>query len=74
MSEVLSIVSCLNVANVFIHQRDKMADVINQHAKFIHSDGDHLTLLNVYNEYIRKGSSQDWCYKNYINHRHIKSA
>ena len=74
INEVLTIVSCLNVANIFLRPKDKMPEAIGQHAKFIHHDGDHLTLLNVFNEYIRKGSSSEWCYKNFINHRHIKSA
>jgi HrpA-like RNA helicase len=51
-----------------------MHEAIAQHAKFVHHDGDHLTLLNVYNQFIKNGSSADWCHKNYIHHRHVKSA
>jgi pre-mRNA-splicing factor ATP-dependent RNA helicase DHX15/PRP43 len=54
--------------------KDKLGEATDAVAKFIHSDGDHLTLLNAYNEYKRKGSQSEWCYKNFINHRHIKSA
>lgn len=74
VNEVLSIVSCLNVANLFIRPKDKLSEAVDALAKFIHSDGDHLTLLNAYNEYKRKGSSSDWCFKNFVNGRHIKSA
>jgi pre-mRNA-splicing factor ATP-dependent RNA helicase DHX15/PRP43 len=74
VNEILTIVSCLNVANLFMRPKDKLGEATDAVAKFIHSDGDHLTLLNAYNEYKRKGSQAEWCYKNFINHRHIKSA
>ena len=48
----------MNVANIFVTPRDKLTEAQAEHAKFYHHDGDHLTYLNVYNEYVRKGSSQ----------------
>lgn len=74
VNEILSIVACLNVANLFIRPKDKLPEAIDAVAKFIHADGDQLTLLNAYNEYKRKGSNAEWCFKNFINSRHIKSA
>ena len=43
-------------------------------AKFEHSDGDHLTCLNAYNAYLQKAGNSEWCYKNFLNLRSLKSA
>ena len=36
--------------------------------------GDHLTLLNVYNQWAETDFSSQWCYENYIQHRSMKRA
>lgn len=74
VNEILSVTACLSVANLFMRPKDKLGEAMDAMAKFIHADGDHLTLLNAFNEYKRKGSSTEWCYKNFVNHRHIKAA
>lgn len=43
-------------------------------AKFSHFDGDHLSLLNAYYAYKQNHDSKDWCHKNFISYRNIKSA
>lgn len=30
-------------------------------------------MMNVFFEYRRKNQDVDWCFKNYLNHRHLKS-
>ncbi|ORY47047.1 P-loop containing nucleoside triphosphate hydrolase protein, partial [Rhizoclosmatium globosum] len=43
-------------------------------AQFNHEDGDHLTLLNAFYEYQQNGSDPQWCFRNYLNARAMKSA
>lgn len=51
-----------------------MTEATDAHAKFISQDGDHLTILNAFFEYRRRNQDVDWCFKNFLNHRHLKSA
>jgi len=43
-------------------------------ARFVHVDGDHLTLLQVYNKWKQHADEKDWCYDNFLNFRSLKSA
>lgn len=49
-------------------------EATDAHAKFISQDGDHITMMNTFFEYKRKNMDVDWCFKNFLNHRHLKSA
>merc|ERR1711904_400904 len=64
----------LSVPAVFIRPKEaqRAADVAK--AKFVHIDGDHLTLLNVYHAWKQKNESSDWSWENFLNQRSIKSA
>jgi HrpA-like RNA helicase len=50
----------------------KQADIAK--SKFAHPDGDHLTLLSAFESFKYNNESPDWCYKNFINFRAMKSA
>lgn len=47
--EILTIVAMLNSGNIFYRPKDKQAQADAKKAKFHAAEGDHLTLLNVYN-------------------------
>lgn len=51
-----------------------MKEANDAHAKFINLEGDHLSMMNTFYEYKRQHMDVDWCFKNYLNHRHLKSA
>ena len=51
-NEILSIVAMLNIPNVFVRPRDQQEQSDREKNKFAHPDGDHLTLLNVFNAFI----------------------
>lgn len=55
VNEALAIVALLNVPTVFVRPRDQQAQADTAKAKFQHNDGDHLTLLNVFNQYKKNG-------------------
>ena len=73
-AEVLSIVACLSVQNIFYRPRDKQAQADARKARFHHAHGDHLTLLTVYEAWQASGSSNSWCYDNFIQARSLKRA
>ena len=72
--EVLTIVSMLSVQNVFYRPKDKQAIADQKKAKFHQSEGDHLTLLAVYNSWKNNKFSNAWCYENFVQIRTLKRA
>ncbi|XP_063696114.1 ATP-dependent RNA helicase DHX8 [Culicoides brevitarsis] len=72
--EVLTIVSMLSVQNVFHRPKDKQALADQKKAKFNQQEGDHLTLLAVYNSWKNNKFSTPWCYENFVQNRTLKRA
>ncbi|TPX30901.1 hypothetical protein SmJEL517_g05644 [Synchytrium microbalum] len=72
--EVLTIVSMLSVQNVFYRPKEKQAQADSKKAKFHQPEGDHLTLLAVYNGWKASQFSSPWCYENYIQARQMRRA
>lgn len=76
--EILTIVSMLSIPNVFIRpSRDKKrAD--DAKSVFAHPDGDHITLLNVYQAFKSDEAYEigihQWCRDHYLNFRALVSA
>ncbi len=77
-NEILSIVSLLSVPQIFTRPANnkKRADEAKGH--FIHAEGDHLTLLNVYHafkgEEMKGAKMKKWCHEHFLSFRHLTSA
>ena len=71
-NEILSIVSLISVPNIYLRPRDQQVEADAARRKFIHPDGDHLTMLNSFNAFIIKQMNPDWCWLNYLNFRALK--
>ena len=71
--EITTIVSMLSVQNIFYRPKDKEEQADKKRARFINYQGDHITLLNVYNEYI-KFQTEDWCKDNFVHYRSLSKA
>ncbi|KAJ1517154.1 DEAH-box ATP-dependent RNA helicase prp22 [Coelomomyces lativittatus] len=72
--EILTLVAMLSVQNVFYRPKEKQALADQKKAKFHHPEGDHLTLLQVYQAWERSQYSNAWCYENYIQARSMRRA
>ena len=72
--EILTIVSLLSVPNIFHRPRDQQIEADAAKKKYIHQDGDHITMLNAFNAYMNKGMNADYCWENYLNARALKQA
>ncbi|XP_055387520.1 ATP-dependent RNA helicase DHX8 [Condylostylus longicornis] len=72
--EILTIVSMLSVQNVFYRPKDKQSVADQKKAKFNQIEGDHLTLLAVYNSWKNNKFSNPWCYENFVQIRTLKRA
>jgi pre-mRNA-splicing factor ATP-dependent RNA helicase DHX15/PRP43 len=74
LNEAATIVAMLNVPNVFLRPKECQAEADAAKARFSHEDGDHLTLLNLFNAYKLKKENPDWCYDHFVNFRGMKAA
>uniref|UniRef100_T1J1A2 RNA helicase n=1 Tax=Strigamia maritima TaxID=126957 RepID=T1J1A2_STRMM len=73
--EILTIAAMLSVNNaIFYRPRDKAVHADTARKNFIIAGGDHLTLLNVYNQWVETDFSIQWCFENYIQHRSMRRA
>ena len=74
-SEVLTIVSMLSVNNsIFFRPKDKMLLADTARQSFFAPGGDHLMLLNVYNQWKDTNYSTHWCFENFIQFRSMNRA
>ncbi|KAI8898230.1 P-loop containing nucleoside triphosphate hydrolase protein [Globomyces pollinis-pini] len=72
--EMLTIVAMLTAQNVFYRPKDKQSQADTKKAKFHQPEGDHLTLLTVYNGWKASNFSNGWCHENYIQNRSMRRA
>lgn len=70
--EVVTILAMLSVQSVFFRPKDKQDEADRRKARFNHSYGDHLTLLNVYQRWEQHDFSRQWCQENFIHERSLK--
>ncbi len=62
------------ILNVSTTLQDKQALADQKKAKFHQVEGDHLTLLSVYNGWKNNKFSNAWCYENFVQIRTLKRA
>ncbi|KAJ2077558.1 DEAH-box ATP-dependent RNA helicase prp22 [Coemansia sp. RSA 988] len=73
--EVLTIAAMLSVeGTVFYRPKEKQAAADAKKAKFHQPEGDHLTLLTVYNSWKAARFSNSWCFDNFLQYRRLRSA
>lgn len=72
--EVLSILGMLSAGNIFYRPKDKAQQADAKKAKFHQPEGDHLTLLTVFNAYRAANGSAPWCNESFVQHRSMKRA
>ncbi|KAK7058518.1 DEAH-box ATP-dependent RNA helicase prp22 [Paramarasmius palmivorus] len=72
--EILSIVAMVSVQTVFYRPKEKQGQADSKKAKFHQPEGDHLTLLTVYNGWKNANFSNPWCYENFIQARSMRRA
>lgn len=78
-SEVLSIIAMLQVQHVFSTPSGRKATADKAKLKFTCTEGDHLTLLNVYKAFVsrynkRQRNLSQWCGNNYLNYKSLVRA
>jgi len=71
---ILTIVAMLQADNIWYRPREKQAVADQRRAHFFEQEGDHITLLSVYNQWKHNKYSNPWCVHNFIQSRALKHA
>ncbi|KAK6462179.1 RNA helicase [Scheffersomyces coipomensis] len=76
--EILSIVSLISVPSVFVRPASARKRADECKMQFAHPDGDHVTLLNVYEQFQSDDALQiglhQWCRDNFLSYRSLTTA
>lgn len=73
--EVLTVAAMLSVNNaVFYRPKDRVLHADSARLGFHIPGGDHLVLLNVYNQWASSGHSVQWCYEHFVQSRSMRRA
>lgn len=76
LSEMLTIAAMTSVGgNIFFHHDGEKKRMETARRKFAVEEGDHITLLNVYQAFITKGRKEaKFCHDNYLNFKSLTRA
>ncbi|CAO3668808.1 unnamed protein product [Umbelopsis vinacea] len=68
--EVVSICAMLSEQSSLLYRpKEKKVLADTAHQNLIRPGGDHLTLLNIWDQWVETEYSMQWCYENFIQHR-----
>ncbi|CAI5739076.1 unnamed protein product [Peronospora farinosa] len=76
VEEVMTVCAMLSVNNsIFYRPKDKAVHADNARLNFTRGGGgDHITLMNVYNQWVETNYSTQWTYENFVIMRSLKTA
>ncbi|MXQ86741.1 hypothetical protein E5288_WYG012980 [Bos mutus] len=72
--EILSIAAMMQIQNVFVVPSNQKSQAIRAHRKFAVEEGDHLTMLNVYEAFIKHNKNSQWCQEHFLNYKGLVRA
>uniref|UniRef100_A0A670K878 RNA helicase n=1 Tax=Podarcis muralis TaxID=64176 RepID=A0A670K878_PODMU len=72
--EILSIAAMMQIQNIFMIPPNQKTQAIREHRKFAVEEGDHLTMLNAYEAFIKHNKSSQWCQDHFLNYKGLVRA
>ncbi|KAL1940616.1 hypothetical protein VTO73DRAFT_8051 [Trametes versicolor] len=72
--EMLTIVSMLSVPSVFYRPKERQEEADAAREKFNVPESDHLTLLNVFNQWKSHGFRDDWALRHFLHPKLLRKA
>ncbi|XP_040186377.1 probable ATP-dependent RNA helicase DHX35 [Rana temporaria] len=73
-AEILTIAAMMQIQNIFVVPPNQKSQAIREHRKFAVGEGDHLTMLNVYEAFIKFNKSSQWCQQHFLNYKGLLRA
>lgn len=75
VSELLTIAALLTAPPCFVTPPYNREEAAATHRRpLLHNEGDHLTLINIYNAYIQHNEDEAWCTTNFLNPAALRLA
>uniref|UniRef100_A0A7N5ZZX8 Helicase-associated domain-containing protein n=1 Tax=Anabas testudineus TaxID=64144 RepID=A0A7N5ZZX8_ANATE len=75
VDELLTIAAMLTAPSCFVTaETSREDDAVTHWRPLMHSDGDHMTLINIYNAFIKYNQDEAWCTTNFFNHASLRLA
>lgn len=75
VQEILTVISMLGESgSLFYRPKDKREQADRKKESFQVDEGDHLTLLNLWDQWQETGCSNQWCQDNFIQYKTLKRA
>lgn len=65
-SEILTILAMLCVPTVYVRTSERAKQADRAHDRFVVRGSDHLTLLNIYDQWVANGKSNHWASQNFL--------
>lgn len=72
--EILTVLSMMQIQDVFENSKNLKHDSEIKKRDFSVMEGDHLTMLNIFNSFLDNKKSQKWCNQNYLNFKGLQRA
>jgi len=73
INQIITITSMLEVAaNLFYSPKDKQVHANNARSSFDRGGGDHIVLLNVFDQWKSTDYSYQWCFNHFIQYKSLK--
>ena len=76
-NEILSMTALLSVPQIFVRPANNRKRADEMKDLFAHSDGDHLTMLNVYHAFKNPTAQENpkqWCHDHFLSYRSLQQA
>ncbi|KAA8590966.1 hypothetical protein FQN60_001909 [Etheostoma spectabile] len=72
--EIVTIAAMMQIQNIFVVPSNQKKAAAREHRKFAVAEGDHLTMLNVYEAFIKHQKSSQWCQEHFLNYKGLLRA
>ncbi|KAK3519482.1 hypothetical protein QTP70_031671 [Hemibagrus guttatus] len=72
--EIITIAAMMQIQNVFVVPSNQKKAAAREHRKFAVAEGDHLTMLNVYEAFVKHQKSSQWCQEHFLNYKGLLRA
>nr|XP_057912592.1 ATP-dependent RNA helicase DQX1 [Doryrhamphus excisus]XP_057912600.1 ATP-dependent RNA helicase DQX1 [Doryrhamphus excisus] len=75
VDELLTIAAMLTAPSCFVKPEPSREEAAIAHWRpLMHSDGDHMTLINIYNAYMEHNQDEAWCATHFLSHAALRLA
>jgi len=72
--QILTIVSMLSIPQIFYRPKDREAESDAAREKLFVPESDHLTLLNIYDQWKKHSYSPDWCNEHFVQVKSLRKV